>query len=346
MALQHPDTVTFLKKSAKYPIRLHIMWNLGKGSSNTILFVDDEECVLNSVERLFVDNDLRIIRAGSADEALAILEKEEIAVIISDNQMPGMKGTELLAKSRDIAPDTLKILITAYADLVVAVDAINNGEVFRFITKPWDDDALVRTVQEAVRRYQLVMSLKKHDESKLLSLAQAIELKDPYTRGHCERVAGSALIIAGALNLPEETRKAITYGGWLHDCGKIGIPEGILNKKGTLTYEEFEIVRKHPRWGAEVARQARFSDKVVNIILHHHERYNGTGYPLGLKCSDIPMEARIITIADIYDALRSERPYRRCYSEERAVDLMRSMKASILDPELVDIFLSHKKSSE
>ncbi|MBI5739311.1 MAG: HD domain-containing protein [Nitrospirae bacterium] len=322
------------------------MWNLGKGSSNTILFVDDEECVLNSVERLFVDNDLRIIRAGSADEALAILEKEEIAVIISDNQMPGMKGTELLAKSRDIAPDTLKILITAYADLVVAVDAINNGEVFRFITKPWDDDALVRTVQEAVRRYQLVMSLKKHDESKLLSLAQAIELKDPYTRGHCERVAGSALIIAGALNLPEETRKAITYGGWLHDCGKIGIPEGILNKKGTLTYEEFEIVRKHPRWGAEVARQARFSDKVVNIILHHHERYNGTGYPLGLKCSDIPMEARIITIADIYDALRSERPYRRCYSEERAVDLMRSMKASILDPELVDIFLSHKKSSE
>ncbi|RJQ52810.1 MAG: HD domain-containing protein [Nitrospiraceae bacterium] len=311
------------------------------GSDNAaVLFVDDEAYVLNSVERLFLDSSMKILRASSADEALDKFTKEEIAVIVSDNQMPGIKGTELLSRVRDISPDTLRILMTAHADLSVAVDAINKGEVFRFITKPWDDDALLRAVQEAVSRYQIVLSLKKQDEAKLLSIAQTIELKDPYTRGHCERVATYALIIANALGLPEKTLKDLKYGCWLHDCGKIGVPEHILNKKGTLDPKEFEIIKKHPRWGADVARQAQLPETVVEIILYHHERYDGTGYPLGIKGPDIPLEARIVTVADVYDALTSDRPYRDRFSEEKVIAIMQSMKTIIFEPRLVDIFLT------
>ncbi|MBI5056599.1 MAG: response regulator [Nitrospirae bacterium] len=307
--------------------------------SDTVLFVDDDEYILNSIDRLFAHNGITILRAANANEALDFFSKLEIAVIITDNQMPGMRGTELLAKVKEVSPDTLKILMTAHGDLSIAVDAINKGEVFRFIMKPWDDDALLQTVQESVKRYQIIKSLKRDDESILLSLAQTIELKDAYTRGHCERVAEYALIIADALSLSDNRKKDLLYGSWLHDCGKIGIPESILNKKCPLEHEEFEIIKHHPGWGADVVRQARLSESVVKIILHHHERYDGSGYPAGLKKTDIPLDARIVTVADIFDALTSDRPYRDRYSEEKAINIMQSMKSNILDPEIVDVFL-------
>ncbi|MBI4847742.1 MAG: HD domain-containing protein [Nitrospirae bacterium] len=309
--------------------------------SDTVLFVDDDEYILNSIDRLLAHNGIDILRAANAKEALDFFSKLEIAVIVSDNQMPGMKGTELLAKVKEISPDTLKILMTAYGDLAVAVDAINKGEVFRFITKPWDDETLVQTVKETVNRYQIIQSLKKNDESILLSLAQTIELKDAYTRGHCERVAEYALLIADALGLPDDRKKDLLYGSWLHDCGKIGIPESILNKKAPLEHEEFEIIKHHPGWGADVVRQARLSEAVIKIILHHHERYDGSGYPAGLEKSDIPLEARIVSVADVFDALTSDRPYRKKYPEEKAIDIMHLMKASVLDPEIVDFFLAN-----
>jgi len=315
------------------------MGDNGSGISKTVLFVDDEASVLNSIERLFIDSNLKMLKALGADEALALFKKEDIAVIISDSQMPGMKGTELLAKVRVISPDTLRMLMTAHADLAVAVDAINKGEVFRFITKPWDDDVLVRTVLEAIDRYQIVLSLKNHDESRLLSLAQTIELKDHYTHGHCERVACYALVIAAVLGLSEGAKRDLKYGCWLHDCGKIGFPERLLNRKGTFDPEEFEIIKQHPVWGADVARQARLPETVVKIILHHHERYNGTGYPTGIQNAEIPLEARIVTVADVYDALTTDRPYRKSYSGEKVLSTMLSMKESIFDPDLVDIFL-------
>jgi putative two-component system response regulator len=316
------------------------MGNNGSGISRTVLFVDDKPDVLNSIERLFIDRDLKMLRASKADDALDLFKKEDIAVIISDNQMPGMKGTELLGKVRDISPDTLRILMTEYADLAGAVEAANKGEIFRFITRPWNNNMLVRTVQKAVERYQIVRSLKDHDEVRLLSIAQMIELKDHYTHGHCERVAYYALIIAAAQGFSEEAKRELTYGCWLHDCGKIDLPEHILNRKGTLDPEEFEIIKKHPVWGADVARQALLPDTVVKIILHHHERYNGTGYPAGIKGADIPLEARIVTVSDVYDALTTDRPYRERYSIEKVFSAMLSMKGSIFDPELVDILLS------
>lgn len=307
--------------------------------TDTVVFVDDEEYVRNSIIRLFSDIDMRVLSASSADEALSHFQREEIAVIVSDNQLPGMKGIDLLTKIREISPDTMKILMTGYADLSIAVDAINRGDVFRFITKPWEDDALIHTVKEAIRRYQIVQSLKKEDESTFLSLAQTIELKDPYTRGHCESVAGHALMIADALDLADEVKREIRYGSWLHDCGKIGVPENILNKNGALDEHEFEIIKKHPRWGADVAIQAGMSDKIVKIILHHHEKFDGSGYPSGLRGHDIPFTARIVTIADVFDALTADRPYRKKFELQKAVEIIRMMKGNVFDPEILDVFL-------
>ncbi|MBI4682844.1 MAG: response regulator [Nitrospirae bacterium] len=307
--------------------------------TDTVIFVDDEEYVRKSIDRLFSDIDMRVLSASNADEALNHFQKQEIAVIVSDNQMPGMKGIDLLSRIKEISPDTMKILMTGSADLATAVDAINRGEVFRFITKPWEDDALIQTVQEAIKRYQIVQSLKKEDESTLLSLAQTIELKDPYTRGHCESVARYAIMIADALKLADEVKKDIRYGSWLHDCGKIGVPENILNKNGPLDENEFEIIRKHPRWGADVAVQARMSDTIVNIILHHHERYDGSGYPSAIQGHTIPFTARIVTIADVFDALTSDRPYRKRFDLDKAVQIMRMMEGNVFDPEILYVFL-------
>jgi len=307
--------------------------------TDTVVFVDDEEYVRNSIIRLFSDIDMRVLSASSADEALSHFQREEIAVIVSDNQMPGMKGIDLLTKIKEISPDTMKILMTGCADLSIAVDAINRGEVFRFITKPWEDEALIQTVREAIRRYQIVQSLKKEDESTLLSLARTIELKDPYTRGHCESVAGYALMIADALDITDEVKREIRYGSWLHDCGKIGVPENILNKNGALDEHEFEIIKKHPRWGADVAVQARMSDNIVKIILHHHEKFDGSGYPSGLRGHDIPFTARIVTIADVFDALTADRPYRKKFEMQKAVEIIRMMKSNVFDPEILDVFL-------
>lgn len=307
--------------------------------SNIVLFVDDEKNVLNSLNRLCADTEMKILNASNAGEALNFFSQEEISVIVSDNQMPGMKGVDLLSKIKDISPDTLKILITGHANLTVAVDAINKGEVFRFILKPWDNNELLRVIEEAVQRYKLVQSLKKGDESTLRSLAQAIELKDQYTRGHSESVARYSLMIAGALNLSDELTKDIRYGSWLHDCGKIGVPEKILNKNGPLNEDEFEIIKKHPRWGVEIVTQAQMSETIVKIILHHHEKFDGSGYPYGIMGHAIPFAARIVTVADVFDALTSDRVYRKRFSKKKAIEIMQLMKGNVFDPEILDVFL-------
>ncbi len=306
-------------------------------NDDIVLLVDDERNILNSIERLFSEDDLSILKAGNAEEALELVRNRNIAVLVSDNHMPGMKGIDLLSTVRTVSPDVVRILMTAYADLPTAIEAINRGEVFRFIVKPWDDDDFIRTVKEGIDRFRIVRALKRADEATLLSLARTIELKDKYTKGHCDRVASYAVAIAGALNLPGETVRDIRYGGWLHDCGKIGIPGSILNKPGALDDDEFDLIKKHPAWGADVARQAQLSQVIVNIILHHHERFDGKGYPSGIGGTDIPVEARIVAVADVFDALTSDRSYRKAYSMKKGMEIIRSMRGSSFDPEIADL---------
>lgn len=307
--------------------------------SETVLFVDDEENILNSLRRVFADSNLNARFLANPLEALNLCRHEPVALVVSDNMMPQMQGVEFLHQLKEFAPDTVKILMTAYADLATALQAINGGEVFRFIVKPWQEDELLRAVGEGVARYRVLRSMKREDEAVLKSLAQTIELKDHYTRGHCDRVAGYALMIADRLDLNEELCRDIRHGSWLHDCGKIGVPEAILNGSGKLDEKEFSTIRMHPEWGAEVAEQAKLSSTVINIIRHHHERFDGSGYPAGLEGELIPLEARIVAVADIYDALTTDRPYHRACDNRSARGIIASMSGSSLDPQLVKLFM-------
>ena len=314
---------------------------MGIEFNTKVLVVDDEKHILSSIKRLFIDHDnVDVITTTSPIEALEIIKSEDVALIVSDNMMNEMKGVELLSKVRNLSPDTVRILMTAYADLPTALVAINTNEVFRFIVKPWENSVMIETIDEAINRFNLIRSLSEADEGTMLSLAQTIELKDPYTKGHCDRVAVYALAIADAVDIPERDMKTIKHGAWLHDCGKIGVPESILNFAGPLNDNEMDTIKKHPEWGVDVIRHARVSDKVKNIILYHHERFDGKGYPFGKKGEDIPLEARIVAVADVYDALITDRPYRKKYNKEEVKEMVLSMVGTFFDPKIVTSFFS------
>lgn len=304
-----------------------------------ILFVDDNKLVIKCLTDLFRSRGMEVLTAMNAEEALQFFDTHEIAVVVSDNQMPGMLGVDFLSSLRTISPDTVKVLISSFVDLPTALAAINSSEVYRYLLKPWKDEEILGVVQEGLKRYQTIQDIRREDEAVLRSLAQTIELKDPNTKGHCDRVAVYALLIAEAMGISKETQRQIKYGSWLHDCGKIGVSEFILNGNRRLNAVEFETMKMHANWGADVAEKAKLSQIAKNIIQYHHEKYDGTGYPDGLKGEDIPLEARIVSVADVYDALTMDRPYRNGHSSEDARDMIKRMSGKALDPRVVQVFL-------
>jgi len=306
---------------------------------STIMFVDDEAGIRNSLKRLFADTPHNVLIAASAAEGLELLRVNTCAVIVSDNQMPGETGIEFLYKARQLAPDTVRVMMTAYADLGTALNAINHCEAYRFVVKPWDNQELVELVNNCVQRFEIIQSLRLKDEAVYRSLSQAIELKDHYTRGHCDRVVELSLALGKRMGLSPENLIHLEHGAILHDCGKIGVPEATLNFPGKLDKEQMDIIRKHPDWGGEVARAAGMHQITVNIILYHHEHYDGHGYPTGLAGDGIPLEARIVAVADVYDALASDRPYRKALLPEEALPVFLAMSGTVLDPVIVENFL-------
>ncbi len=309
-------------------------------ASEAILFVDDEKQILRAIERLFIGSPFRVLTTDDAADAIEIVGEEDVAVVFTDQCMPKMKGIELLERVKATSPDTVKILMTGYADLATAVEAINTGEVFRFIMKPWDNTSLTEIAEEALARFKLCRSLSRADEATLLALAETIELKDPLTQGHCKRVAAYSVRLAESLGIALEARRRIRSGAWLHDCGKIGVPESVLNHPGNLSPPAFETIKKHPKWGAEVVRLANMAPEIVSIVLCHHEKYDGTGYPQRLRAEAIPFEARIVAIADMYDAMTSDRPYKNKMGREDALRELQQQRGSALDPQLTDRFIS------
>ncbi|KAB0670516.1 response regulator [Oryzomonas sagensis] len=301
-----------------------------------VLVVDDDKAILGYTAELLTGIGANVLSCNSPDEALAIIREKPIAIVVSDYYMPGMTGLELFSRMREFSHSIVKILMTSKADLAMAVGAINSGEVFRFLSKPWQDAEMVAAVRDGIRRYRMMLASSEDMEFLLHALGQTIELKDPLTKGHCERVATYAEIIARRMGLDMEAKHDLKVGSWLHDCGKIGVPEAILNAERGLTDGEMEVIRKHPLWGATVAEAANMPAVVVNIILHHHEHYNGRGYPMGLATDAIPLEARIVAAADVYDALRSSRPYRPGFSYSDTRGIMASMSGNQLDPAILE----------
>jgi len=304
-----------------------------------VLFVDGDKSVLQAARQLYSgDADVRLLEALSGEEALELIRTEDVWLVVSDTHLPDVSGVELLERIRHISSLTGRILMSANVDIKTVVDAINISEAFRFITKPWEADDLRSIVAEGLKRTEVIRDLAQCEEGAISSIAQAIELKDPYTRGHCDRVAEYAVSLATKAGLPDHRIANVKYGGWLHDCGKIGVPGAVLNFPGNLDEPSMKIIHRHPRWGADLARQAGLPTDVVKMILYHHEKFDGSGYPFGLKGEEITLEARIVTIADVFDSLRSRRPYRAACSSEQVRYVMQQMQESFFDPDLMALF--------
>lgn len=304
-----------------------------------VLVVDDEPHVRSALRRVLEFAGVSVLTASCADEGADLLRSHAVSVLVSDNHMPGGSGVDLLARARVIQPDTARILLTGYADLETALDAINRGEVFRFVLKPWNEAEILSVVQDACERRRVVQALRTGDEATIRSLAQAVELKDHYTAGHCDRVANYAVLIATRLGLGDDAKRDIRWGSWLHDCGKIGVPESILNFNGPLDPQMRAVIDQHPTWGADLARRGKLRQGVVDIILHHHERVDGRGYPGKLGGDDIPLFARIVAAAEVYDAMTSDRAYKRGLSPHEGMSELSRLRGTALDPAITDLFL-------
>lgn len=318
-----------------------------------VLVVDDEETNLRTLRRI-LRSDYSVLTANSGNEGIEVLrQNKDVALILSDQRMPSMTGSQFLGESIRFSPNSIRFLITGYADLDAIVDAINTGHIYRYITKPWNSEELLIDVKRAVEHYltskenqrlskfneKLVGDLKELLFNTVSAISNALEAKDSYTFGHSTRVTYYSIEIGRAVGLDEQQLSYLEFAGLLHDIGKIGVPELILNKPSRLTDEEFSIINRHPLRGGKILSRLRNLQDVIDVVVHHHEKYDGTGHPDHLKGEDIPYGARILAVADSYDAMTSDRPYRKGMPHDIAIkELLRCCNTQF-DPDLVEAFL-------
>ena len=322
--------------------------NASNESSQKVLLVDDEPNVLAGFQRQ-LKGKYELETAGSGKKALQLLETAgPFAVVVSDNKMPGMDGTEFLAQVRSIQPDTVRIMLTGYADLDTAVDAVNMGYIFRFLTKPCPPEILAQAVGAGIEQYKLILAerelhtLEKFKgvmEGIIMAFSAIVEARDPYTAGHQKRVARLSVEMAKIMQLDEDQIATIHLSAMLHDIGKIYVPADFLSKPGKLSKAEFSVIGAHPQIGRDILKSVDFVWPISTIVWQHHERLNGEGYPQGLKGDDIDLEARIITVADVVEAMASHRPYRASLGIERALEELEVNRGTRFDPDAVDTCL-------
>lgn len=341
-----------------------------------ILFVDDEDNILKALKRLFLDDDkLNLFTASSGKIGLEILKNAEFAVIISDQRMPEMTGVEFLQKARDLYPDTVRIILTGYADITATIKAINEAGAYRYITKPWNDEEIKLIVKEALERFRLVkenkrlfdlaekrkqeaerwskeleyyvqmhtIDLTKKDKelnslkSKLQLyqkevvnvLSSLLKLRDKTIFNHSKNVALISEAIAKKLTLKESETQMINVAGLLHDIGKIGLPDIILLKKiDELSPDEMNQYIAHPVAGQMITAFTEDFYKIGELIRHHHEHFNGTGFPDKLKGEKIPLGSRIIAMVDGFERLAEG------MSIEDSLKKIRAQLSKEFDPEL------------
>jgi len=315
-----------------------------------VLFVDDEENVLRSLRRLFIDEPFEVITASSGREGLEVLKDNEIAAIISDQRMPGMDGVVFLESARRLSPDSVRMILTGYADVSAAIGAINQGGAHRYITKPWDDNELLIAVRNAVNIFNLVKEnaeltaltekqnkelqkwsaelemcvqeqtidltkrnqelselnrkLRGNIESVITSFSNLIELRDSSVSNHSGNVAALSREMAQAAGLDGAGMETVAVAALLHDIGKIGVPDIVLAKQiRDLTREEDGEYRKHPLRGQTAVSMIADLAEAGELIRHHHESFDGEGFPDRLRGKDIPLGSRIIALADVFDRM-------------------------------------------
>ncbi|MCA9774522.1 MAG: response regulator [Myxococcales bacterium] len=310
-----------------------------------LLVVDDEEDNL-TIFRLNFRNLFTVHTARSGEEALRVLGGENIAVLIADQRMPSMSGVELFRATQARWPHVIRILLTAYTDIDVVVRAVNEGQIFRYLSKPWGREELQRTIEQAIERFHMAREYSALvDRHKALlwqtvaSLVTALEAKDAYTSGHSHRIMELAVAMADEMGVDSVQRDVVRLGSLLHDIGKIGVPLSILHKRDKLSIDELAVCRRHPEAGANILRNISGLEGVSLAVLHHHEYYDGRGYPSGLARDEIPLASRILSITDTYDAITSDRPYRKGSSHENAVAEIQRCRGMQFDPDAVEAFV-------
>ncbi len=313
----------------------------------TILLVDDEENNLKLLIRTF-RNEFNTLTAKNGQEAIDMVNKygNNIALIVSDQIMPVKTGVQFLTEITPQFPNIVKILLTGYSDSNDIISAINSCSLYQYVLKPFEPDNLKFIVNTGLSKYNLASSneamlkdLRELFYKTLKSISAALDSKDPYTHGHSMRVTLYSLILAKELNLDEKMLEEIETAGLLHDIGKIGIPQSILCKPGKLTDEEFAIMKSHPEQGEKMLNGIKKLSIISNWLKTHHERWDGKGYPLGLSGEDIPLSARIIALADTYDAMTSTRSYRKALDHSVAIAEIKKCAGSQFDPSLAEIFV-------
>jgi putative nucleotidyltransferase with HDIG domain len=339
-------------------------------SSDRILVVDDEEPIREIVSSMLsAGGKYNCRQAASGAEALALLESgEEFSLMLSDLMMAGMDGIALLERAKERSPDMPVVMVTAVHDISVALAAIRNG-AYDYLLKPFEREQLLATVRRALenrrlklenRAYQTdleslveartrqlnetMRNLERSYDITLEALGDALDLKDAETEGHSKRVTAFTIAIAKHMGLADKQIRVIARGAFLHDIGKMAIPDAILRKPGALTPDEVAVMREHCYRGYQMLRKIPFLTEASDIVYSHQERYDGTGYPRGLKGDEIPLGARIFSVADTLDAITSDRPYRPAQTLTAAREEIKKWAGRQFDPEVVRIFLSMQEN--
>ncbi len=314
----------------------------------TLLVVDDEESIRSALNRFLSQKGYRVLTAGSGEEALEMLPRETVDAALLDIRLPGISGIDLVPKIIAAGQDIAVLMLTAVNDATTASLCMQRGAM-EYLTKPIDLKHLDRAIQRALKRRKETLesvevdqflreqSTRRTVELERLSVAtlevliNALESKDPFSRGHSARVADLSATIASELGLLDDEVERIRTAGRLHDIGKIGIREEIFNKQGPLTKQEFELVKQHVVVGAQILAPLDHLVDITSYVLHHHERWDGSGYPDGLQGEAIPLGARIIGAVEIYDALTTSRPYQEKMSPGSAIERMRDLMDTAID---------------
>ncbi len=328
-----------------------------------ILVVDDEEAIREVISTLLDAQGFRCTTCVNGKVGLEAFRKDSYDLVLSDIVMPEMDGLKLLAELRMADPDVPAIMVTAMHDISIALEAIRAG-AYDYILKPFEKDQLYLSVRRALEHRRLVLEnrtyqsdleqlvaertrqlsialqdLEQSYDYTLEALGGALDAKDAETEGHCQRVTAFTITIAKAMGVDNSLLRQIARGAFLHDIGKMGVPDQILRKPGPLTTQEREIMRRHCDIGYSVLERIPFLKEAAEIVLAHQEFYDGTGYPRGLKGEQIPIGARIFAVADTLDAMISDRPYRKALPISAAQAEIRRFSGTQFDPQVVKVFL-------
>jgi len=308
--------------------------------SPRILVVDDNASIAALMSQLLTMRGYEVITAADAQQAEAEVQQQAPDLILSDVRMPGKSGYDLCRDLKENPATRLIpfVLITGLTDSADKLRGIEAG-ADDFLNKPVLAEELTARVKSLLRMKEFTDELETVD-SVLCTLGLIVESRDPYTEGHCERLAMNAADLGRHLALDEDSIVALRRGGYLHDLGKIAVPDEILKKGSDLTPDEWKIMKLHPVTGENICKPLKSLRLVLPIIRHHHEHMDGSGYPDGLSGSEIPLLPRILQVVDVYDALRTERPYKPAIGHEQSALTMREKaRLGLLDGDLVNEFL-------